>query len=547
MRILGIDVGSTSIKAVELDSAFGRYEVHDYHEHPVAPGEDLILALTRLMQALPKQPDRIAIALRAGQVTFRNLKLPTRDRKTIQSSIGFELEDDLPFPLERTVYDYTTVSQTKQGTQLHVAATLKIHVAGTIDSWSSAGINPDLITTESWAYRTLLSRVMNRVEQEEPVLLVQIGHEHTTLYIHWNGMPVLAREIDWGGKDLTAAIAQKYGLPLDQAEQAKLDHGFVVPVGQQVQVTQEQLEFSETLLATIQTLLVEIRQVELTCKSITHRGISQIYVAGGTVLLPGLVRVLDESLRIPSRPLQALSSIATSGVTYSEHTDAVFLLAASVGLCMVGADRTSTINFRKDEFAKVGARKELNFEMLRRPMMAAGAVAASMILSLTVQSASYQQRLAETDTQLERQMKSFFGSISGSAVRTYLLNPAGLKDKINKELTKQRDLAKLYAPNPRDPLDFLNQLSSSVPKSITTDLMVYQVGAAPASQYVPEGPQTATLTFQVANAQLADQLATTLSGKLIGMKKEKTEEVTTSEGGKQFKVTYTGKPGYESR
>jgi hypothetical protein len=335
-------------------------------------------------------------------------------------------------------------------------------------------------------------------------------------------------------------------LPLDQAEQAKLDHGFVVPVGQKVDVTQEQLEFSETLLATLQTLLVEIRQVELTCKNITHRGISQIFVSGGTVLLPGLTRVLDESLRIPTRNLQALSSIATSGVTYSEHTDAVFLLAASVALTMVGGDRSALVNFRKDEFAKQGSKKELNIEMLRRPLMATAAIAGCMILSLAVQSSNYQSRLAETNTQLERRMKDFFGGISSSAIRNYMYNTQGLKNAINKELTKQRELAKLAAPNPHDPLDFLNTLSTSVPKSITTDLMEYQVGAAPGTPYSPDAAQSASLTFVVPTQQQADQLSNTLTSKLVGFKKDKVEEITTPEG-KQLKVTFSGKPNYEAR
>lgn len=545
MRILGIDVGSTSIKAVELDSAFGRYEIHDYYEHPIS--QDLVLTLQKLMESLPKFPDRVAIALRSGQVTFRNLQLPTRDKKTIQASVGFELEDDLPFPLEKTIYDYSTISQGKQGTQLHVAATLKNHVAGTIDSWIGAGINPDLITTETWAYRTLLSRVLSKQEQESPVLLAQIGHEHTTLYVHLNGMPILAREIDWGGKDLTLAIAQKYNLTLEQAEQAKLDHGFVVPVGQKVDVTLEQLEFSETLLATIQTLLVEIRQVELTCKNITHHGISQVFVAGGTVLLPGLTRVLEESLRMPVRQLQSLSSIATSGVTYSEHTDSVFLLAASVALCMVGPDRASAVNFRKGEFAKSGAKRELSLEMVRRPLIAGGAIAASLMLSLAVQSASYGTRMKDVDVQLERNMKRFYGSISNSAIRSYLANPASLRNSINKELTKQRNLAKLTAHNPQDPVDFLNSLSAVVPKTIVTDMMQYQVGSAPGVAFSPSAAQTASLTFVLPSQQAIEQLGSVLTGKLVGMKRDKIEEYDEPDGTKQWKVTFRGKPNYEAK
>src|SRR3712207_3189188 len=103
MRILGVDIGSTSIKAVELDSAFGRYEIHEYHDVPIVPAADpaqsLQEAVNRLMAGLHKQPDRIGMAMRTGQLTFRNLQLPTRDKKAIQAGVGYELDDELPFPM----------------------------------------------------------------------------------------------------------------------------------------------------------------------------------------------------------------------------------------------------------------------------------------------------------------------------------------------------------------------------------------------------------------------------------------------------------------
>jgi hypothetical protein len=76
--------------------------------------------------------------------------------------------------------------------------------------------------------------------------------------------------------------------------------------------------------------------------------------------------------------------------------------------------------------------------------------------------------------------------------------------------------------------------------------MQYQVGAAPGAPYSPDAAQTATLTFTVLNQQQVDQLSNILTGKLVGFKKDKVEEVTTSEG-KQFKVTFSGKPNYEAR
>ncbi|MDR3607244.1 MAG: pilus assembly protein PilM [Oligoflexia bacterium] len=543
MRILGIDVGTASIKAVEFDSAFGRYEIHDYYEQPVAPDADLIMALSHLMATLPKQPDRVAIALKTGQVTFRNMKLPTRDRKSIQAGVGFELDDDLPFALENAAYDYSILSQSKQGTELHVAATLRSHLEGTINAWKTAGIDPDLITTESWAYRTLMNRVLSRAQQENPVILVHIGHEHTIMYVHWNGTPIIAREIGWGGRDMTEAIAKKYNLAMVDAERAKIDHGFVVSQGQQNNITTEQAEFSESLLAMLQTLIVELRQVELTCKSITHLNVSEIYLAGGSALLPGLPKVLEESIGAPVRPLQALSSIATSGVTYSEQTDASFVLAAALGLCMVGPERSQALNFRKGLFGKLGVQREFNLETLRRPLLYVGAIAGCLTLSLAVQSATYQSKLKDLDSQLEHNMKTFFGSISNSAVHSYLSNPSGLRKAMDRQLNQQRDTAKLAALNPHSPLDYLQTLSATVPSTLVTDLMEYHVGSAP-GPYKPDSDSSAALTFVVSSPQAAEQLTSTLTGRL-GLKRDKMEEMGAG-ANKQWKLTFTGKAVFEA-
>lgn len=560
MRILGIDLGTTSIKAVEIDSAFGRYEIHDYHEIPRMPGQPLQGpegAIASLMSKLRKQPDRISVALRTGQVTFRNLTLPTRDKKAIASGISFELEDELPFSLDDAVYDYSVLNQTKQSTQVHVAATLKRHMVSTLGQWLDAGIEPDMVTTEAWAYRSLLNRVLGEASAStgataphHPVLLVQIGHERTTLYLHHRGIPVLAREIAWGGRDLTTAICQKYQIPVDQAESAKLDHGFVVPAASRADATPEQLEFSDTLLEPLRTLVSAIRQTELSCKSLTHEQLSLIYLSGGTSHLPGLGKVLEESVGVPARALQALSSIATSGVTYSEQTDSAFLLAASLALSMVGTDRATTVNFRRGEFAKQGQSREINFATLRKPALALGAIALCFFTSQIVQSRVYKSRMEEVDAQLERSVKSFFGSISSSAVRTYMSNTATLKGSINKELGKQRDLGKLMGPNPHSPLDFLRELSAAVPKDVVVDMTGYQVGAAPASAYSPSEPASASLSFVVANPQVAERLNSALTGpgagKLTALQRGKMEEVAAADGTKRWKITFSGKPSEES-
>jgi type IV pilus assembly protein PilM len=544
MRILGIDRGSTSLKAVEIDTAFGRYDIHDHHEIKIVPGADPKEAITKLLASLSKQPDRIIVSLRAGQATFRNLELPTKDKKAIQASVGFELDDDLPFPLEQSTYDYSILSQTGNVTHVFVATTMRKYVTETIENWKAAGADPDIITTDAWAYRTLLNRTLTPEVQQKPAILVQIGHDSSVIYLHWRGFPIAAREIKWGGRELTLAICRKYGITIEQAESAKLDHGFVLPPSQRESATPEQIEFSDTMAEPLKELVRHMRTMALTCKNVTHNTPGTILTSGGTSLLPGLSRFLEEEFSIPASALQSLTHTSTSGISYSEQSDASFALAAGLALCLVkGPDKTPAVNLRKGSQAKVAKSGQFSATALRRPILALGSILVSMLISLSVQSSIYSSRLADIDSQLERSVKNFFSHLSSGTLKTYMSSTSTLKTSVNKELAKNRDLAKLLGPNPKSPINFLSGLSTTVPQDMVVDMTQFQVGASPSAPFGSKEPVQASLTFQVENPQLAEKLAGILQAKINDLGRSKIEEVTAADGTtKKWKVTFSGKP-----
>lgn len=514
MRILGIDLGSTSIKAVEIESTFGRLEIHEQYEQVIEQGEDPLLAVSRLTQSLHKKPDRIGIALPTRNVTFRNLQIPSRDRKEIQSTVGFELEDELPFSLEKIAYHYSILSQSKQGSEIYVAATLKTHIENALAFWNGAGISPDLITSESWAYRALLNRVVPLADQDEPILLADIGYQRTTLYIQWHGTPVLSREISWGSRDLDGAT-----------------------------------EVSEKIMPQIRDLISAFRQAEFTCKSMTHHSLGQIYLAGCTSLLPGLIPVIEDTFSMPVRQLRSLSLLSLSsgssgrgGANYSDHVDVSMALAASIALCLAGLDRTTVINFRTGEYSKKGVSREINFGTLKKPLIAASLILTSMMVSMTVQSKIMGEKIQNADTDLARELKTFFGAISNSAIHTYLSDPSTLKSNINKELKKQRELVKLTNPNPNSPLDVLKGISATIPKDVSVDLLQFQAGTPPSTSYLSTPDPMIQMTFQISNQEIADQLFELLEKKFNGLQKNKPEAVTSADGIPSWKIVFSGKP-----
>ena len=54
MRILGLDIGSAQVKAVEIDTAFGRYELRDYHEVAIPVGQDPWLVVQTFFSGLSR-------------------------------------------------------------------------------------------------------------------------------------------------------------------------------------------------------------------------------------------------------------------------------------------------------------------------------------------------------------------------------------------------------------------------------------------------------------------------------------------------------------
>jgi len=532
MRIVGIDWGTSSIKAVEIDSAFGRYDIHDYREVEITPELPAAEAARRLVESFSQTPHRVVVSMKSSLVTTRNLHLPTRDKKAIQSGVPFQLEEELPFAIDDMAYDSSILSQVGQQSDVHVATTLKKHLAAEISKWGDIGIDPDVVTTEGWALRTLVNRTFSPAIQDKPLLLVYIGATSTLLYLHWRGFPMVCREIRWGGHTLTNHLARKLGLSFEQAERTKKDPS----------VLQEShaLGLIEILGDAFEDLQREIKHMDLVCKGVTHETLQSIHLLGGGSLIPGLPEMLAKKISITVERINPLSALSPSGVTFAETTDAKMGVAASLAMTLVGADKNVVINLRRGEFSKASKGLEFNLQSIQKPLAAIGAISASFFISMGVQHSIYQKRLEDKDTQLKRAMSGFFGSVSNSALRTYLGNPASLKSAIQKELDKNRELARIFGPNTASPTDYLKNLSVSIPKDVVVDLMNVQVGAAPDAS----GDSPIELKFTSADPTAADRLAKLLAPKLLDSSKPTLEEIPAQgKEPKKYRITLKGKAG----
>ena len=196
MRVYGLDISKDAVACVEVETAFGKFEIRQTHELALEEGGvQPHHAASQLLSQIPGSPDRLILSVPPEITTYRNLSLATRDKKAIRSALEFELEDDLPFESSELHYDYSIVETGPQGSQVHVAAVKKENLLRYLETVTPEGLDPDILTTDAWALRCLFSRMPKLPGAGDTVLLIGIERHKTYFYVHSRNRPVLYREI----------------------------------------------------------------------------------------------------------------------------------------------------------------------------------------------------------------------------------------------------------------------------------------------------------------------------------------------------------------
>ena len=242
-KYLGIDIGGSSVKMVELSNVKGRAQLETYGflERSIkVVGENLLDKPDEMAEAIKRVAERAKVtsrdavaALPASAVfnTILNLTgLTKRDlaaMKRVTSAVEGEAHKVLPMPLEDMVLDWKIINgQTGtekpddkvKNVQILLNAAAKSLVKKYIEIFKQAGFNLLSLETEAFGMsRSLVGK------DTGTVLVVDIGAANTDIFIMDKMIPVLTRTVDTGGYKITKAFSDTLGITLEQAEQFKRD------------------------------------------------------------------------------------------------------------------------------------------------------------------------------------------------------------------------------------------------------------------------------------------------------------------------------------
>jgi len=233
-RVLGLDLGSHSLKGVLLETTGRATSVLQYAETRRADEAPLDEALAVFLAENPWTPDQVVVALPGPSLATHVFTLPFTDTKRIAATLPFEVEGELPFELAQVVFDHQVTRRRANATDLVVGLVRREELAELLRTLSARGLDPRVVTHPAVAYQNLFIAAPERFEvaPDAAIAVIDIGHRRTSVAV---GRPaeglVFARTFPGGGRDLSRALATEFQVPLAEAETWKERDGSLAPGG----------------------------------------------------------------------------------------------------------------------------------------------------------------------------------------------------------------------------------------------------------------------------------------------------------------------------
>jgi len=233
---LGIDIGDSSLKMVELKKKGSKIQLSNYafsenvseiNFNKIEDTNYLARAISKVMKEAGFKARRATVSLPTFTVFSSIINITNADRKNLALSVSEEAKKVIPLPLEEMILDWKIIPD-KEG-RTPTSGNMKVFLTGSpkklvrkyIEVFKKAGVILASLETETFSLvRSLIGN------DKATVMLVEIGANSTDLSIVRESIPVLNRSLTVCASTITKALADSLGMSYAQAEQFKLDLSF---------------------------------------------------------------------------------------------------------------------------------------------------------------------------------------------------------------------------------------------------------------------------------------------------------------------------------
>jgi type IV pilus assembly protein PilM len=340
-RIVGLDIGTSAVRAVELTLDAGPKPVLEaFGQVGMGPGvvvdgeirdrSQVVQALKRLWSEGGFKERKVVVGIAGLRAITREVDMPPLPPEEMDDAVRFQADQVVPFPMDQTamssqvIAQYTDADGAPQVRVLVAAAHLEL-IHGVVDAVREAGLEPVGIDLDTAA----LARALHDPEFTEGAeVIVSVGAGLTMVVVHEGGLLQFVRTIDLAGESVTQAIASSLDLPMVDAEEIKrsLDDPEVHDAR------------AESAVATVVAELVgEIHNsIRFFASQPGRTTPVRLLVTGSGAQTAGFMTKLQQGIDIPVLPASPLSRVDISRLPISPEQAAAIdpTLAVPVGLAL---------------------------------------------------------------------------------------------------------------------------------------------------------------------------------------------------------------------
>ncbi|NQU04119.1 MAG: type IV pilus assembly protein PilM [Syntrophaceae bacterium] len=297
-KVAGIDIGSSSLKLVEISGSYEDYTMKKLARIPLERGivENGLLedpaAFTKTVKALFKtsrcKTKSVVTALPGHSVIIKKATFAAAEEEELYDQIIDEAAEYLPFDdIDNVDFDLHIIGENELNqsqVDVVIAAATKDVIKSYRDAFKKAGCKVVILDIDSFALETAYEENYE-FENNDVVVLIHMGASITNINILKGGGSVFTRNILQGGDTITEALKDKLGVSFDSAEVVKLSG-----VEGRDYTLDELIGYGEPIFQEIE------RSIDYFVSTSGGLFIKQILLSGGCAKISGIADVLGERL-----------------------------------------------------------------------------------------------------------------------------------------------------------------------------------------------------------------------------------------------------------
>jgi type IV pilus assembly protein PilM len=317
--LIGLDIGSSSVKIVELSQAIGggvrleRYAIEPLPRGAVVDGnidkiEVVAEAVKRAWRRAGCKIKNVSMALPASAVITKRIALPANLREEeLEMQVESEANQYIPFALDEVSLDFQVlgaIPNAPDDVEVLIAASRKEKVEDRMAVAQAAGLKPVVVDVESYAMRSALERLIGQLPNSGEGLVIAVfyvGANTTSVTVMHDGEAIYEREQPFGGQQLTGDIARTYGIPAEEAELKKRSGD--LPANYENEVLRPFIDAAATEIT---------RALQFFFTSTPYTRVDQIMLSGGSAVLAGLPEALMERAQVPTSVISPFKGMEIS-------------------------------------------------------------------------------------------------------------------------------------------------------------------------------------------------------------------------------------------